>query len=249
MMLRIKNLESGYGKLRVLKRISMHVDPGEIVTIIGANGAGKTTLLYTIAGMIKASDGEIVLLGDIISNTKPEKIVAAGCSLVPEGRQVFSTLSVHENLILGGYVQYKRQKQDTKKELQKIYDIFPVLKERENQLAGTLSGGEQQMLSMGRSLMAKPKLIMLDEPSTGLAPLIIKNIFQIILQLQQSGNTVLLVEQNAKAALGISDRGYVLETGKIILQGPAEDLLGNRDVQRAYLGRDVAAEGAVCELD
>jgi len=247
-MLKIKNLEAGYGKLRVLKRISMHIDSGEIVTIIGANGAGKTTLLYTIAGMIKASAGDIILYGQNITQTKPEKIVSAGCSLVPEDRQVFSTLSVQENLILGGYV-LKKRKLNQGEELQKIYDIFPVLKEREYQLAGTLSGGEQQMLVMGRALMAHPKLIMMDEPSTGLAPLIVKDIFQIIHRLREAGNTVLLVEQNAKAALGIADRGYVLETGKIILQGPAEDLLTNKDVQRAYLGRDVSAEGAQCELD
>ncbi|MBU4263704.1 MAG: ABC transporter ATP-binding protein [Proteobacteria bacterium] len=239
-MLKIKNLEAGYGKLRVLKRISMHVDTGEIVTIIGANGAGKTTLLYTIAGIIKASAGDIQLLGNPINQTKPEKIVAAGCSLVPEGRQVFSTLTVRQNLILGGYVQYKKNKVNTDAELQHIYDIFPVMQQRENQLAGTLSGGEQQMLAMGRALMAKPKLIMLDEPSTGLAPLIVKNIFEIIGKLRNAGNTVLLIEQNAKAALAIADRGYVLETGKFILQGPSEDLLVNRDVQRAYLGREVA---------
>jgi branched-chain amino acid transport system ATP-binding protein len=248
MMLKIKNLEAGYGKLRVLKRISMHINSGEIVTIIGANGAGKTTLLYTIAGMIKATAGDIVLFDQNITQTKPEKIVSAGCSLVPEGRQVFSTLSVQENLILGGYV-LKKRKIKQRKELKKIYAIFPVLKEREHQLAGTLSGGEQQMLAMGRALMARPKLIMMDEPSTGLAPLIVKDIFQIIHRLRKAGNTVLLVEQNAKAALGIADRGYVLETGKIILQGPAEDLLTNNDVQRAYLGRDVSANGAQCELD
>lgn len=247
-MLKIKNLEAGYGKLRVLKRISMHIDTGEIVTIIGANGAGKTTLLYTIAGMIKATAGEISLYNQNIIRTNPESIVAAGCSLVPEGRQMFSTLSVKENLVLGGYVQ-RKQKVDQKEELQKIYDIFPVLKEREDQLAGTLSGGEQQMLAMGRALMAHPKLIMMDEPSTGLAPLIVKDIFAIINSLRDAGNTVLLVEQNAKAALAIADRGYVLETGKIILQGPAEDLLNNQDVQRAYLGRDVSTEGAQCELD
>jgi branched-chain amino acid transport system ATP-binding protein len=239
-MLKIKNLEAGYGKLRVLKRISMHVNPGEIVTIIGANGAGKTTLLYTIAGIIKASAGAIQLLDNPINQIKPEKIVAAGCSLVPEGRQVFSTLSVRENLILGGYVQYKKNKVNTDAELQHIYDVFPVLQERQKQLAGTLSGGEQQMLAMGRALMAKPKLLMLDEPSTGLAPLIVKHIFQIIQKLREAGNTVLLIEQNAKAALAIADRGYVLETGKFILQGPSEDLLVNRDVQRAYLGREVA---------
>lgn len=242
-MLRIKNLESGYGKLRVLKRISMHVDPGEIVTIIGANGAGKTTLLYTIAAVIKATAGEIILLDRPITGQRPEKIVAAGCSLVPEGRQVFATLSVRENLILGGYVQDKSdRKRNREEELETIYAIFPVLRDRAGQLAGTLSGGEQQMLAMGRALMAKPKLIMLDEPSTGLAPLIVKDIFRIIRRLREAGNTVLLVEQNAKAALAIADRGYVLETGKIILQGPAEDLLNNRDVQRAYLGREVDSE-------
>ena len=217
----------------------MHVDPGEIVTIIGANGAGKTTLLYTIAGKIKTMAGEINLLGQTLQKTTAEKIVALGCSLVPEGRQVFSTISVMDNLVLGGYVQSKKKNYDKKSELEKIYTIFPVLKERRKQLAGTLSGGEQQMLAMGRALMAKPRLIMMDEPSTGLAPLIVKDIFQIILRLREAGNTVLLVEQNAKAALGIADRGYVLETGKIIIQGPADDLLDNRDVQRAYLGRDI----------
>jgi branched-chain amino acid transport system ATP-binding protein len=240
-MLKIKNLEAGYGKLRVLKRISMHVDSGEIVTIIGANGAGKTTLLYTIAGIIRATAGEISLLGSSISQISAEKIVAAGCSLVPEGRQVFATMTVRENLVLGGYVRYTKNKINIPQELQYIYDIFPVLQERENQLAGTLSGGEQQMLAMGRALMAGPKLLMLDEPSTGLAPLIVKNIFQIIQRIRQAGNTVLLIEQNAKAALAIADRGYVLETGKFILQGAAEDLLVNKDVQRAYLGREVEA--------
>jgi branched-chain amino acid transport system ATP-binding protein len=237
-MLKIRNLEAGYGKLRVLKRISMHVDPGEIVTIIGANGAGKTTLLHTISGLVKINSGEILFQENNLRKTKPEKIVAAGCSLVPEGRQVFSTMTVKENLILGGYVLAKRKKRNTDQEIARVYELFPVLKERAKQLAGTLSGGEQQMLAMGRALMAKPSLIMMDEPSTGLAPLIVKSIFRVILRLREEGNTVLLVEQNAKAALGIADRGYVLETGKIILQGAAEDLLQNRDVQRAYLGRE-----------
>ncbi len=238
-MLKIRNLEAGYGKLRVLKRISMHVDPGEIVTIIGANGAGKTTLLHTIAGLVRPSEGEVFFIDQNLNKTAPERIVALGCSLVPEGRQVFSTLSVRENLILGGYVNSKKDKSLQGKELDKIFDLFPVLKEREKQLAGTLSGGEQQMLAMGRALMAKPSLVMMDEPSTGLAPLIVKDIFKVILKLREAGNTVLLVEQNAKAALGIADRGYVLETGKIIVQGPAEDLLLNKDVQRAYLGREI----------
>ncbi len=237
-MLKIRNLEAGYGKLRVLKRISMHVDPGEIVTIIGANGAGKTTLLHTITGLIKIGSGEIFFKDNNLQRVSPEKIVASGCSLVPEGRQVFSTMTVKENLILGGYVQAKRDSKSVDYEMERIFELFPVLKERKNQLAGTLSGGEQQMLAMGRGLMAKPSLIMMDEPSTGLAPLIVKSIFKVIMKLREEGNTVLLVEQNAKAALAIADRGYVLETGKIILQGAAEDLLQNRDVQRAYLGRE-----------
>jgi len=238
-MLRIKNLEAGYGKLRVLKRISLHVNPGEIVTLIGANGAGKTTLLATITGLVRAIAGEIQLKGENIARIPAEKIVARGCSLVPEGRQVFATMSVRENLVLGGYVQYRNKGYDLTAELDKIYTLFPVLVERKEQLAGTLSGGEQQMLAMGRALMAQPSLIMLDEPSTGLAPLIVKNIFQIITRLREEGNTVLLIEQNAKAALKIANRGYVMETGKIIVEGSADELLANKDVQRAYLGRDV----------
>jgi branched-chain amino acid transport system ATP-binding protein len=216
----------------------MHVDPGEIVTIIGANGAGKTTLLHTITGLVKVSSGDILFRDNNLRRIRPERIVAAGCSLVPEGRQVFSTMTVQENLILGGYVLAKKEKAGIDHEIARVYELFPVLKERAKQLAGTLSGGEQQMLAMGRALMAKPSLIMMDEPSTGLAPLIVKSIFRVILRLREEGNTVLLVEQNAKAALAIADRGYVLETGKIILQGVAEDLLQNRDVQRAYLGRE-----------
>ena len=238
-MLRIKNLEAGYGKLRVLKRISLHVNPGEIVTLIGANGAGKTTLLSTITGLVRATAGEIVLKGQNIETLKAEKIVFRGCSLVPEGRQVFATMSVRENLVLGSYVQHRQGKEQLREGIEYIYDLFPVLRERKAQLAGTLSGGEQQMLAMGRALMAKPALIMLDEPSTGLAPLVVKNIFRIIERLREEGNTVLLIEQNAKAALKVADRGYVLETGKIILEGQADELLANRDVQRAYLGRDV----------
>ena len=238
-MLRIKNLEAGYGKLRVLKRISLHVNPGEIVTLIGANGAGKTTLLAAITGLIRATAGEITLKGDNLERLKAEEIVFRGCSLVPEGRQVFATMSVRENLVLGGYVRHHQGKAQLLEGIEYIYDLFPVLRERRDQLAGTLSGGEQQMLAMGRALMAKPALLMLDEPSTGLAPLIVKNIFQIITRLREAGNTVLLIEQNAKAALKVADRGYVLETGKIILEGQADELLANRDVQRAYLGRDV----------
>ncbi len=235
-MLRVRNLESGYGRLRVLRRVSMHVAAGEIVTIIGANGAGKTTLLNTIAGLIKPTGGEIHLLDADITEASPQQIVRHGCSLVPEGRQVFATMTVRENLVLGAHVRYRKNRKEALRQIDHVYDLFPVLRERQDPLAGTLAGGEQQMLAMGRALMARPRLIMLDEPSTGLAPLIVKNIFSIITRLRDEGNTVLLVEQNARAALQVADRGYVLETGKIILQGPAEDLLANRDVQRAYLG-------------
>ena len=238
-MLKIRNLEAGYGKLKVLKHISLHVAPGEIVTLIGANGAGKTTLLHTLAGLVRASAGEVLLRDVDLKKMKAEKIVAHGVSLVPEGRQIFSTMTVQENLQLGGYLQYKKDKQKAGEQLDWIIELFPVLYERRDQLAGTLSGGEQQMLAMGRALMAQPALIMMDEPSTGLAPLIVKSIFAVIKKLQEAGNTVLLVEQNARAALHIADRGYVMETGRIIVQGPAEDLLENKDVQRAYLGRDV----------
>lgn len=242
-MLKIRNLESGYGKLVVLRRITMHVSPREIVTIIGANGAGKTTLLNTVSGLLKAKSGEVVFDSKDILNRSTESIAIKGCSLVPEGRQLFAPMSVKENLLLGGYIQYKRKKKDNvHNHLKNVYRIFPILKERADQLAGTLSGGEQQMLAIGRSLMAQPKLVMMDEPSMGLAPLIVKHIFSIIKNLREDGNTVLLVEQNAKAALGIADRGYVLETGRIKLQGPSEDLLSNRDVQRAYLGRDLDLE-------
>jgi branched-chain amino acid transport system ATP-binding protein len=239
-MLKIRNLESGYGKLKVLRRVSIHVNPGEIVTMIGANGAGKTTLLNTIAGLLRTQSGEISFNKQGVHKMPAEKIVAMGCSLVPEGRQVFSTMTVKENLLLGAYVQHRKKKRDAVEEqLQRTYTLFPVLLERGKQLAGTLSGGEQQMLAIGRALMARPSLIMMDEPSMGLAPMIVKEIFNVIVKLRNEGNTVLLVEQNAKAALGIADRGYVLETGRIILQGPVEDLLQNRDVQRAYLGKDL----------
>ncbi len=237
-MLRIRNLEAGYGKLKVLKSISMHVDPGEIVTIIGANGAGKTTLLSTVSGLLSASAGDISFKGQNLRHTAASKIPALGCVMVPEGRQVFATMSVEENLLLGGHVQKKEGKRTIAKLIDYQYELFPILRERKSQLAGTLSGGEQQMLAMARALMSRPSMVMMDEPSTGLAPLIVKGIFEVIVRLREEGNTVLLVEQNAKAALAIADRGYVLETGKVILQGPARDLLDNQDVQRAYLGRE-----------
>ena len=216
----------------------MHVDAGEIVTIIGANGAGKTTLLSTIAGLVKATSGVASFKETNILKCKAATIPGLGCVMVPEGRQVFATMSVEENMLLGGHPVQKQGKAVINELLEHQYELFPILRDRKDQLAGTLSGGEQQMLAMGRALMSKPSLVMMDEPSTGLAPLIVKEIFQIIVRLRDEGNTVLLVEQNAKAALGIADRGYVLETGKIIVQGPAEDLLENQDVQRAYLGRE-----------
>jgi branched-chain amino acid transport system ATP-binding protein len=242
-MLRLRNLESGYSGLKVLRRLSIHVSKGEIVTIIGANGAGKTTLLKTIAGLIKAASGEILFENSDISMLAPEKIVMLGCSLVPEGRQVFAPMTVQENLLLGACPQYRRRKKkEADDDLLRIFSLFPRLKEREKQLAGTLSGGEQQMLAIARALMARPKLIMMDEPSMGLAPLIVKDIFSIIRLLKDEGNTVLLVEQNAKMALSIADRGYVLETGRVMLEENAQELLSNRDVQRAYLGRDLDSE-------
>ena len=242
-MLRLRNLESGYSGLKVLRRLSIHVSEGEIVTIIGANGAGKTTLLKTIAGLIKATSGEILFEISDIARLTPEKIVMLGCSLVPEGRQVFAPMTVTENLLIGACPQFKRRKKkEADEDMERIFSLFPRLKEREKQLAGTLSGGEQQMLAIARALMARPKLIMMDEPSMGLAPLIVKDIFSIIRLLKDEGNTVLLVEQNAKMALSIADRGYVLETGRIMLEENAQELLSNRDVQRAYLGRDLDSE-------
>jgi branched-chain amino acid transport system ATP-binding protein len=243
-MLRIRNVEAGYGKLKVLRKVTMHVAAGEIVTIIGANGAGKTTLLRTVSGLLKSRSGEIIFDAREIGKLPPEKIVFLGCSLVPEGRQLFAPMTVKENILLGAFPQIRRRRNEAvRDDFERIYGIFPLLKERENQLAGTLSGGEQQMLAIARALMARPRLIMMDEPSMGLAPLVMKDIFSVVTRLRDEGNTVLLVEQNARAALGIADRGYVLETGRIILEGTAENLLSNRDVQRAYLGRDLDAEG------
>jgi branched-chain amino acid transport system ATP-binding protein len=242
-MLRLRNVDAGYGKLAVLRRVTLHVARGEIVTIVGANGAGKTTLLETVAGLVRARGGEILFDGDAVGRLATERIVARGCSLVPEGRQVFATMPVRENLLLGAHVQYARgRRQEVAADLERVYDLFPILRTRAGQLAGTLSGGEQQMLAIGRALMARPKLMMLDEPSMGLAPLVVKDIFGILRRVREAGTTVLLVEQNARGALRIADRGYVLETGRIVLQGTAEELLANRDVQRAYLGSDLDQE-------
>lgn len=236
----LKNVDVYYGKIHTIKRVSLHVNKGEIVTLIGSNGAGKTTLLHTISGLIRSSSGSLIFDGIDISRQSPDAIVKKGISHVPEGRLVFKPLSVEDNLLLGSFHWYSlKNRSKIKNDIEMIYAIFPVLKKRRKQLAGTLSGGEQQMLAIGRALMARPKVLLLDEPSMGLAPIVIKEIFRYVIELRDKyGLTVLLVEQNARSALRIANTGYVLETGRIILQGPAEDLLQNRDVQRAYLGRD-----------
>jgi branched-chain amino acid transport system ATP-binding protein len=238
-MLKILNLESGYGSLRVLKGLSLHVSPGEAVAILGANGAGKSTLLKTIVGNIKLNAGQIIFNKVTLNGQSSEKIVGFGCSLVPEGRHVFSTLTVRENLILGAYLRWRTDtKENIEKSLQEVYELFSILKERENQLAGTLSGGQQQMLAIGRALMSKPVLLMMDEPSLGAAPLVVRDIYKAIATLKSKGLTILLVEQNARIALTIADRGYVLETGQIVLEGTCQKLCNNPEVQRAYLGKE-----------
>ena len=237
-MLQVRNLYTRYGPVSVLKNISLHVDRGDIVCLIGANGAGKTTLLLTISGMIKPEKGEILLEGKRLNGLSPEKIVAMGVSHSPEGRQVFAPLTVMENLMLGAYPRGKSSQAEINRDLDEVFALFPRLYERREQLAGTLSGGEQQMLAMGRAMMARPDLLLLDEPSLGLAPKLVDVIMETIVTLNSRGMTILLVEQNASKALGIANRGYVLETGRIILQGPAVELARDSEVRRAYLGRD-----------
>ncbi len=237
-LLKIRNLDVFYGLARALSSISLHVDRGEIVTLIGANGAGKTTLLNSIAGLLRPRAGEIVFAGKEITVLPPDKIVSRGVSLVPEGRQVFAPLTIIDNLLLGAYLRFGRgEREEIDRDLEMIWKVFPVLKERRECLAGTLSGGEQQMLAVSRALMSKPRLLLLDEPSMGLSPMMVKEIFRIISELPSRGTTILLVEQNARAAFGIAGRGYVLETGRIVLQGSIEELLNNRDIKRAYLGK------------
>ncbi len=233
-MLEIKNLVVRYGMIEAIKGISFHVNDGEIVTLIGSNGAGKTTTMHAISGLIKPSEGSITLNGTDLIRTPSHKIVTLGLAQVPEGRRVFAEQSVKENLLLGAY--YRKDKAEIDKDLKYVYDLFPRLRERENQPAGTLSGGEQQMLAMGRALMARPKILLLDEPSMGLSPLLVKEIFRIIEEINRKGTTILLVEQNAKMALAIADRAYVLETGKITLEGTGEELSASEQVRKAYLG-------------
>ena len=238
-MLRIRNLRAGYDGLEVLHGVSLHVDAGEIVTIIGANGAGKSTLLNAIAGIVRPSAGTAAFASADITFQPAEAVASRGCVLVPEGRQIFAELSVRENLLLGAYLRARRDgRRRVDNDIEEIYALFPVLGGRHAQSAGTLSGGEQQMLALGRALMAKPGLLMMDEPSIGLAPLVVREIFEVIAGLRRQGTTVLLVEQNARAALAIADRGYVMETGRIMVEGTAEELAGNHDVRRAYLGRE-----------
>lgn len=237
-MLSLKNVVTCYGTIRALKGLSIDVGQGEIVALIGANGAGKTTTLKTISGLLTPSEGEITFDGVNITRCNPEDIVKMGISHVPEGRRVFSRMTVMENLELGAYSRSGRGqgRQQIHDDLDKVFSLFPQLKGREKQLAGTLSGGEQQMLAMGRALSSRPKMLLLDEPSMGLAPMIVKDVFRIIEAINRDGTTVLLVEQNAHLALNTASRAYVLETGKVVLHGESRDLLGNDQVRQAYLG-------------
>ena len=233
-MLKINDIDVYYGNIQALRGISLEVNEGEIVTLIGANGAGKSTLLKTISGLLKPKKGSIEYLGASIDGKPAQAIVKAGISHVPEGRRVFSNMTVEENLELGAYL--RKDRDGIKKDMEHVYELFPRLFERRKQLSGTLSGGEQQMLAMGRALMSKPKLIILDEPSMGLAPLMVKNIFNIIEMVNKEGVTVLLVEQNANMALSVAHRAYVLETGSIVLSGTAKELQESEEVKAAYLG-------------
>ncbi len=238
-MLKIKNLKCSYGSITAVHGVSLSVKQGELISIIGANGAGKSSLLLAICGLMQNWSGEILFKEKPLKGMSPPAIVRSGISMVPEGRQIFSPLTVMDNLKLGAYTMYsKGMRNEVEDDLQMVLNMFPILQERAEQLAGTLSGGEQQMLAIGRALMARPKLLVLDEPSMGLAPKIVDLIFTTIETLRTQGVTILLVEQNARAALKISDRGYVLETGKMVLQGSAEELLVDDDVKRAYLGQD-----------
>lgn len=233
-MLSIKDCHIRYGHIHAVKGVSFEVNEGEIVTLIGANGAGKSTILNTIAGLYHPSEGSIEFRGEDISKTPPAKIVRKGISLTPEGRRIFPGLSVFENLLMGSFI--RKDRDAIGNELEIVYHHFPILKERLNQAAGTLSGGEQQMLSIGRSLMSRPKILMLDEPSLGLAPLLVEQIFKIISDIHREGTTILIVEQKAYLALELAQRGYVIETGNIILEGSTEELLRNEYVKNAYLG-------------
>ena len=232
-MLKIQDLKVSYGGIQALRGISLEVPDGKIVTLIGANGAGKSTTLQTVSGLLHSRTGSIEFLGENLSGVPAHKIVARGLAQVPEGRRIFLQMTVEENLEMGAYT---RSGGDIDADMEKVYNYFPRLMERRRQIAGTLSGGEQQMLAMGRALMSRPKLLMLDEPSMGLAPILVEQIFEIIQALHKAGTTILLVEQNAQAALSVADRGYVLETGKIVTSGTGAELLASPEIKRAYLG-------------
>ena len=233
-MLEVKNLSVHYGMIQAVRNVDFKVNEGEIVSLIGANGAGKSTILKTLSGLIHPSEGEIVYLGENIVSTSAKKIVEKGLVQVPEGRHVFPGLTVKENLELGAFL--RKDKEAIQKDMEAVFERFPILKERKDQDAQTLSGGEQQMLAMGRALMSRPKLLLLDEPSMGLAPIFIREIFKIIQEIQKTGTTVLLIEQNAKMALSISNRADVLETGSVVLSGTGQELLESDEIQKAYLG-------------
>jgi len=237
-VLAVRNLDAFYGSIQALRKVSLHISPGEIVALIGANGAGKSTLLNSISGLVPLLRGEISFFGRSIVGMRPEDIVHLGISQVPEGRQIFSPLSVVDNLMVGAYQRYRSLgRKGIKRDVEEVFGLFPILRERKDQPAGTLSGGEQQMLAIGRALMSRPKLLLLDEPSMGLAPRIVVQIFDVIKRLRDEGTMILLVEQNAKLALNLADRGYVLETGRIVLEGTGGELLQDREIERAYLGR------------
>ena len=232
-MLEIRDLEVNYGAINAIKKISFDVNQGEVIALIGANGAGKTTTLHTITGLLKAKSGSVMFEGKDILKMAPHKIVEMGMAHVPEGRRIFQQLSVYKNLTLGAFT--RKDKKEVEETLNMVYQKFPRLEERKKQIAGTLSGGEQQMLAMGRALMSNPKIILMDEPSMGLSPLFVGEVFKIIEEIKASGTTVLLVEQNAKKALSIANKAYVLETGKIVLRGDAKELMNNAQVKKAYL--------------
>ena len=237
-MLKLQSVVTYYGRILALRGISLHVDAGEIVAIVGPNGAGKTTVLNTISGVVPARSGRIIFDGHDVTGFPTEKLVRMGLTQVPEGRQLFAGMTVLENLVLGAYRRSRAaKKKEMADDLERVYDVFPILRERRNQLAGTLSGGEQQMLAIGRALMSRPRMLLLDEPSMGLAPMVVKEIFRVIADLRKEGTTVLIVEQNAKAALGIAKRAYVMETGRVVMEGTASELARNPEIQRAYLGK------------
>ncbi len=233
-MLKVKGIETFYGKIQALKGVSLEVEQGQVVTLLGANGAGKSTTMKTISGLLKPKHGTVEFLGENITGLRPDQLLRKGIALVPEGRAILSTMTVMENLEMGAY---HRNDKDIKKDIEKVMEQFPILKERSEQLGGTLSGGQQQMLAIARALLSKPKLLLLDEPSMGLAPLIVADIFKMIREIKATGTTVLLVEQNAKQALKVADYGYVMETGKIIINGEAKDLLEDARIVEAYLGK------------